>query len=94
MRLVAIAPGANRQMALDALVNGGTSVVGTSGSTWFPLPPSPKFGLRIATQQAGSTTWRATVRFPHSGKWWLVVPNWCAPGYASPLAAVRLITVR
>ena len=93
MRLVAIAPGANKDVALDALVNGGTTVVGASGATWSPLPPSPKFGLRIATHQVGATTWRAAVRFPRSGKWWLVVPNWCAPGYASPLPAARFVTV-
>jgi hypothetical protein len=34
------------------------------------------------------------VSFPRRGRWQLIVPNWCAPGYASPLPAVRVVTVR
>lgn len=94
MRLVAIAPGANRQTALDALINGSTETDGPSGPMQHRLNPTLQLGLRIATLRTAATAWRATVHFPRAGKWQLVVPNWCASGYASPLPAVRIVTVR
>lgn len=93
MRLVALAPGADRQTALDALVNGGATVSGPSGPMWHRVRTTPRLGLRIATRRTGQTAWRATVRFPRAGRWELVVPNWCAPGYAMPQPAVRVVTV-
>lgn len=93
MRLVAIAPGANRHTALDALVNGSTTISGPSGPMWHRLKATPQLGLRIATRRTGATTWRATVRFPRAGRWQLVVPNWCAPGYAIPSPALRVVSV-
>lgn len=93
MRLVAIAPGADRQKALDALVNGTMGVMGANGTIVVRLYATAKLGLRVATHRAGTTVWRATFRFPRPGKWELVVPNWCAPGYASPLPAARFVTV-
>jgi hypothetical protein len=93
MRLVAIAPGADRQTALDALVNGGTTVSGPSGPMSHRLRATARLGLRIATRRTGATTWRAVGRFPRPGRWQLVVPNWCAPGYAMPQPAVRVVTV-
>ncbi|MFL5909862.1 MAG: hypothetical protein ACJ768_04760 [Gaiellaceae bacterium] len=94
MRLIAIAPGANEQTALDALVNGGTRVSGPSGSTWHRLEPTPRLGLRVAVRRTGATTWRGTVRFPRAGRLQLVVPNWCALGYAMPSPAARVVAVR
>jgi hypothetical protein len=94
MRLIAIAPGAAWQRALDALVNGGMGVMGTNGTTFVRLRVTPKLGLRIPAHRANSTAWRATVRFPRTGKWELIVPNWCAPGWATPLPATRFVTVR
>ncbi len=93
MRLVAIAPGADRQKALDALVNGKMGVMSTSGTIVVRLYATSKLGLRVATHRVSSTLWWATVRFPRTGKWEVVVPNWCAPGYASPLPAARFVTV-
>jgi hypothetical protein len=93
MRLVAIAPGADRQMALDALINGGRTVSGPSGPMWHPLEATPELGLRVGTRRTGATTWRATVRFPRAGRWHLIVPNWCAPGYATPSPATRVVIV-
>jgi hypothetical protein len=93
MRLVAIAPSADRQTALDALINGGTTVSGPSGPMWHPLEATPELGLRVGTRRTGATTWRATVRFPRAGRWQLVVPNWCAAGYATPSPAASVVTV-
>ena len=94
MRLAAIAPGADRQTALDALINGGTEIDGPSGPMQHALRVTPQLGFRVATLRTTATTWRATLRFPRSGRWLLVVPNWCAPGYASPLPAIRIVSVR
>jgi hypothetical protein len=94
MRLAAIAPGASRQTALDALINGGTTTMGTTGPVFHRLRATPNLGLAVLTRRTSAVTWRADIRFPHGGAWQLVVPNWCEPGYASPLPAVRALVVR
>ena len=94
MRLVAVAPGVNRYHALDAFIIGGYSVMGPFGSTFHRLRPTPRLGFLAHLRRSSPTTWRATVKFPRAGRWQLVVPNWCAPGYASPPPAVRIVTVR
>ncbi|HKO26387.1 MAG TPA: hypothetical protein VJU80_02940 [Solirubrobacteraceae bacterium] len=94
MRLVAVAPGINRYHALDALINGGYTVMGPSGPSFHHLRATRRLGFLAHTRRSSPTTWRATVKFPRRGRWQLIVPNWCAPGYASPLPAVRVITVR
>jgi hypothetical protein len=94
MRLAAIAPGANRQTALDALVNGGTTTMATTGPMFHRVRATPKLGFVATTLRTSAVAWQADVRFPRPGAWQLVVPNWCAPGYASPLPAVRVLVVR
>jgi hypothetical protein len=94
MRLVAVAPGVNRYHALDAFIVGGYSVIGPFGSTFHRLRPTPHLGFLAHLRRSSPTTWRATAKFPRAGRWQLVVPNWCAPGYASPPPAVRIVTVR
>jgi hypothetical protein len=94
MRLVAVAPGINRYHALDAFIDGGYSVMGPSGPSFHRLRATPRLGFLARTRRTSATSWRATVKFPRRGRWQLIVPNWCAPGYASPLPAVRVITVR
>lgn len=94
MRLVAVAPGINRDHALDAFILGGYAVGGPFGMTVHRLRATPRLGFLAHMRRSSATSWRGTVRFPRRGRWQLIVPNWCAPGYASPLPAVRVITVR
>jgi hypothetical protein len=94
MRLVAVAPGVDRYHALDAFILGGYTVGGPFGSTFHRLRPTPRLGFLAHLRRSSLTSWRAAVKFPRRGRWQLIVPNWCAPGYASPLPAVRIVTVR
>jgi hypothetical protein len=94
MRLVAVAPGVNRYRALDAFINGGYSVMGPSGFSFHRLRATRRLGFLVHAWRSSPTSWRATVKFPRRGGWQLIVPNWCAPGYASPPPAVRIVTVR
>ena len=94
MRLVAVAPGINRYHALDALIIGGRTVMGPTGPSFHRLRATPRLGFLAYTQRSSSTTWRATVKFPRSGRWQLIVPNWCAPGYAGTPPAARAVSVR
>lgn len=94
MRLVAVAPGIDRYHALDAFIIGGYSVDGPFGSTFHRLQATPRLGFLAHLRRSSATSWRSTVSFPRRGRWQLIVPNWCAPGYASPLPAVRVVTVR
>src|SRR5437660_3003190 len=64
------------------------------GTTVHRLRATPRLGFLAHMRRSSGTSWRATVEFPRAGNWQLIVPNWCAPGYASPLPAVRVLTVR
>jgi hypothetical protein len=82
MKLVAVAPGVDAYRAVEAFVNGG------------PTRPSVRLGFLVRTTRSGPGTWRARLRFPRAGRWHLIVPNWCAPGIASPRPLDRVVTVR
>jgi hypothetical protein len=45
-------------------------------------------------RRIGPRTFVATVRFPHGGRWRLIVPNWGAPGSASPPPVDRTVKVQ
>jgi hypothetical protein len=94
MRLLAVAPGESAFEALDAFVSGGYSVNGPQGSTFHALRPTPRMGFMRALSRERPTAWRATIRFPKAGRWRLIVPNWCGPGYVYPSPVDRLLTVR
>ena len=93
MRLLAVAPGADKSKALAAFINGGISIIGPSGPTFRRIRPTPRLGFLVPLARTGPKMWRATIHFPRVGRWRLVVPNWCAPGYASPLPVERAVTV-
>ena len=93
MRLVAVAPRVDRDLALEALVNGGAAVFRADGSVRH-VAPSPRLGFLVPLTRTGPGTWRGELRFPRVGAWHLVVPNWCAPGIASPRPLHRVVTVR
>jgi hypothetical protein len=93
MRLLAVAPGADMQKALDTFIVGGTGSIDPNGPTVHRLQPNPKLGFLMHPYRASATTWRAVATFPRRGRWRGVVPNWCAEGYASPLPTVRALTV-
>ncbi len=82
MKLVAVAPGVDTYRAVEAFVNGG------------PGRPTARLGFLVRTARTGPGTWRARLRFDRTGRWHLVVPNWCAPGIASPRPVDRAVTVR
>lgn len=94
MRLVAIAPGIDREEALDAFINGGFTVLGPSGPSFHRLRASSRLGFLMHPHRSTASTWTATAMFPQRGRWQVVVPNWCAEGYASPLPAVHTVTVQ
>lgn len=94
MRLVAVAPGINRYRALDAFINGGYGVMGPSGPSFHRLRATRRLGFLVRMHRSSPTTWRRTLKFPRRGRWQLIVPNWCAPGYATPLPAIRTVKVR
>jgi hypothetical protein len=82
MKLVAVAPGIDTYRAVEAFVNGG------------PTRPSARLGFLVRAARTGPGAWRARLRFERAGRWHLMVPNWCAPGVASPRPADRVVTVR
>jgi hypothetical protein len=86
MRLYAVAPGVDIYQALDGFTN--ISVI-----LHRSHPPS-RLGFIVPTRRAGGAVWRATLRFPRAGRWKLVIPNWCAGGYALPPPVVRTVAVR
>jgi hypothetical protein len=94
MRLLAVAPGVDRSIALAAFITGGTSIMGISGPTFRRIEPTPRMGSLVGLRRMSLTAWRATVRFTRLGGWQLVVPNWCAPGYASRPPALLRVSVR
>ena len=94
LRLVAVAPGVDRYRALDAFVIGGYTVSGPTGPSFHRLRATPRLGFLAPTKRSGPTAWRAKIKFPRSGRWQLVVPNWCAEGYAAGPPAVRAVSVR
>ena len=94
MRLVAVAPGIDRYRALDALIIGGYTVMGPTGPSFHRLRATPRLGFLARTERSSPTTWRAIVTFPRAGRWQLVVPNWCAEGYAAHPPVVRVLSVR
>ena len=93
MRLLAVAPGIDRQRALDAFISGGYAVMGPSGSSFHRVRRSGRLGFLAHMRRSSATSWQAAIRFPRPGRWQLIVPNWCARGYASPLPADRGVTV-
>jgi len=94
MRLVAIAPGVDREKALDAFINGGYGVQATTGPSFHRLRPTSRLGFLLHPHRSSASTWTATATFPRRGRWQVVVPNWCAEGYASPLPALRIVRVQ
>ncbi|HEU0248166.1 MAG TPA: hypothetical protein VFR38_13875 [Gaiellaceae bacterium] len=94
MRLLAVAPGIDEGRALQAFIAGGVSVIGPTGPTFKTIRPTPRMGFLVAMTRTGPKTWRATTRFPRVGRWRLLVPNWCAPGFTWPPPAARTVAVR
>ena len=78
VRLYALAPGVELYAAALALERGDAR---------------PRQGFVVPLVADGKTAWRATVRFPRSGRWRLVVPNWDAPGIAIPPPVIRPLVV-
>jgi len=95
MQLLALAPGISKNRALAAFISGGIGVIGPSGPSFHRIRPTPRMGFLVRMARTGPKTWRRIIRFPRAGRWRLIVPNWCAPGYVlgrSP--ADHAVTVR
>ena len=82
MRLIAVAPGVEAYKAVAAFLNGNGSI------------PLRRLGFEPKVVRTSSRAWRTTIRFPRPGRWRLVVPNECAPGYMFPLPVNRAVSVR
>jgi hypothetical protein len=50
--------------------------------------------LDVRLIRIGPRAFKAKVRFPHAGRWRLIVPNWGAPGSAHPPPVDRPVMVR
>jgi hypothetical protein len=59
---------------------------------YYASTGNPFFEPRL--QRTGPKTYTATFRFPRGGTWRLIVPNWGAPGSASPPPVDRKVRVR
>jgi hypothetical protein len=94
MKLLAIAPGVGKYKALDAFLVGGYTVNGPQGNTFHSTRPTRAMGFLRSMTRVGPKKWRATIRFPNTGNWRLIVPNRCAPGYAATPPVDRVVTVR
>jgi hypothetical protein len=78
LALLAVAPGRLRYGAVATLTAGA----------------SARDGFVVPLTRTRADRWRAIVRFPRSGRWQLVVPNWGPEGYAIPPPLVRAVVVR
>jgi hypothetical protein len=80
MRMVVVAPGVSVRRALRALEGGAE-----------PRPIGRWGAFRLASlRSVGELRWTGRLRPNRPGRWMLVVPNWCAAGYALPDGAERL----
>jgi hypothetical protein len=77
MRLYALTHGVDLYGALKALMRG-------------QLMFQRAFAVEL-TREGG--TWKGTFRFPHAGRWRLVIPNEGAPGYMIPPPVIRRVRV-
>jgi hypothetical protein len=50
--------------------------------------------FEVRLRRTGPKTYKASVRFPRGGRWRLIVPNWGAPGSASPPPVDRALRVQ
>ena len=80
MRVVVVAPGVSVRRALRSLEGGVESRrLGRWGA------------FRLGSlRSTGELRWTGTLRPNRPGRWTLVVPNWCAPGFVLPEGVTRL----
>ena len=83
MHLVAVAPGRPMLDVIGA-VTGGSRIAHAA---------VPRDGFGIELERVAPHRWRAFVRFPRTGLWQIVVPNWGPVGYAIPPPVVRQLRV-
>jgi hypothetical protein len=80
MRVVVVAPGVSVRRALRSLEGG---VESRRIGRWN--------AFRLGSlRSAGELRWTGTLRPNRPGRWTLVVPNWCAPGFVLPQGVTRL----
>jgi hypothetical protein len=59
---------------------------------WHPRNGNEFFEPRL--RRIGPKAFAATVRFPHGGRWRLIVPNWGPNGSAYPPPVSRIVKVQ
>lgn len=80
MRVVVVAPGISVRRALRSLEG---RVVSRRIGRWD--------AFRLASlRSVGELSWRGRLRPNRSGRWTLIVPNWCVEGYVLPEGVTRL----
>ena len=57
------------------------------------LSPQLRWVVDVQLVRAAPNAWRGVFRFKSKGTWRLIVPNWGAPGSASPIPLDRRVTV-
>jgi len=80
LRLMAVAPGANVFRTVATI----------TGDTGFPDANVARHGFEIPLTRVGPNRWRGTARFPRSGRWRVVVPNWAPVGVVIPNGVAQL----
>jgi hypothetical protein len=80
LRLIAVAPGKNIFRVVATI----------TGDTSRPDPDIARNGFEVPLVRLAPNRWRGTVRFPSTGRWRVVVPNWAPHGVVIPAGVARL----
>jgi hypothetical protein len=80
LRLIAVAPGKNIFRVVATI----------TGDTSRPDPNIARDGFEVPLVRLAPDRWRGTVRFPSTGRWRVVVPNWAPRGVVIPAGVARL----
>jgi hypothetical protein len=84
LKLIAIAPGKDWY-----------DVVGkVTGDSSRAKASIPRDGFAVPVVRAAPDRWRAIVKFPHAGRWRLVIPNAAPQGFMIPPPVIQTVIVR
>ena len=84
LRLIAVAPGKKMYDVVGVI----------TGASRTARARVPRDGFEVKLKRLADNRWQARIRFPRSGRWRLVVPNWVPDGYSIPPPLIRTVVVR